>query len=218
MINIRSFKKNIYSQNGEDGIIEYVLDRLPKNRWCCEFGAWDGKYLSNTFNLVSNHGYKAVYIEADQAKYQHLLVTGSEHADKIIALNRVVGFDENSLDIILSETTIPIDFDILSIDVDGIDFALWQSLNNYRPKIVIIEINSSLDPCPIYNVDDLTVKRLSDRPGVNFGSCLELGKSKGYTLLTHIGNMIFIENEYRTMFKDTDIIKDDYLKFDKGWL
>ena len=55
----QNFKKNIYSQNGEDGIIEEVINRLDlfknKNLWCCEFGAWDGMHSSNTFALVENY-------------------------------------------------------------------------------------------------------------------------------------------------------------------
>ena len=45
------FKKNIYSQNGEDGILQELLKKLnlEKNGWCCEFGAWDGIYLCNTY-------------------------------------------------------------------------------------------------------------------------------------------------------------------------
>ena len=63
------YAKNIYSQNGEDGIIEELLKRLDiKNGWVCEFGAWDGINLSNTFRLVEN-GFNAVFIEGDQNKY-----------------------------------------------------------------------------------------------------------------------------------------------------
>ena len=44
------FKKNVFSQNGEDGIIEELIKRLEiKNLEVCEFGAWDGKLYSNTF-------------------------------------------------------------------------------------------------------------------------------------------------------------------------
>ena len=217
MININSFKRNVFSQNGEDGVIEFILGRLPCDKWCCEFGAWDGKYLSNTFNLVKNHDYKAVYIEADPEKFKSLQSTKLEY-ENIIPLNYTVGFGDDSLDKLLTNTSIPIDFDILSIDVDGIDYALWQSVKIYRPKVVIIEINSSLDPDINYGTEELTVECLNTRTGVNFKSCLELGNSKEYTLLTHIGNMIFIDNKYRAVFGDTDILKDDINKFDRKWL
>ena len=56
------FKKNLYSENGEDGIIQEILRRInfEQNGWCCEFGAWDGKVGSNTFNLVKNFNFKAI--------------------------------------------------------------------------------------------------------------------------------------------------------------
>lgn len=47
------FKKNIHYKNSEDGIIKELLKRLEiSNGWVCEFRAWDGVHLSNTFNLV----------------------------------------------------------------------------------------------------------------------------------------------------------------------
>ena len=62
------FKNNKYSQNGEDGILKEILSRLnlteSDNYWCCEFGAHNGKYISNTFALVEK-GWNAVYIEGN---------------------------------------------------------------------------------------------------------------------------------------------------------
>ena len=53
---LEKYKKNFYSQSGEDGIINEILKRLDlysrKNKWCCEFGAWDGKQSSNTYYNV----------------------------------------------------------------------------------------------------------------------------------------------------------------------
>ena len=139
------YKKNIHSQNGEDGIIEELLKRLEiNNGWVCEFGAWDGVYLSNTFNLVKKN-FNAVFIEGDSNKYKDLLKTVEKYTN-IVPVNAFIEHNntKNSLDNILKTTDIPLDFDILSIDIDSYDYQVWKSLQIYKPKIIIIEINSSI--------------------------------------------------------------------------
>ena len=78
---LSNFKKNVYSQNGEDGILQELLRKinLEKNGWCCEFGAWDGKNGSNTFNLVKNFNFNAIYIENDEKKFKDLKKTAKEY-------------------------------------------------------------------------------------------------------------------------------------------
>lgn len=209
---------NVYSQNGEDGIIRTIIDKLPStDSWCCEFGAWDGKHLSNTFNLVENFDYMAVMIEGDNNKFKNLLSTSEQHKS-IVPINRYVDVaGENSLDNILQSTQIPSDFDLLSIDVDGIDYLIWESCLLYRPKIVVIEINSSFKPDVLFNKGHLDYSRLKSKTGhadggVNFRTCYELGRSKGYKLYKHIGNMIFIDEKYDSIYPE---LADDenYLKY-----
>lgn len=188
-----SFSKNIHSQNGEDGIISELLNQLKlKNsgdNWCVEFGAWDGIHLSNTFALVE-HGWKAVYIEADTARFQDLLKTAKRYPN-IIPIKAIVSRypnDENTLDRLLVDTNIPIHFDLLSIDIDSFDCDVWESLENYFPKIVVIEINSSVPPGIYWRNGPKT-------PGNTFSETLRVGKEKGYTLVCHTGNMIFVKDE-----------------------
>src|ERR1700758_236619 len=97
--------RNAYSQFGEDGIIEEILHLLPRDKWCVEFGAWDGRHASNTYNLIKNQGYRAVLIEADEKKYE-LLRKNLEPHDAIL-LNRYVSFDGvDKLDVLLEGTPI----------------------------------------------------------------------------------------------------------------
>ena len=59
-----------YSQCGEDLILADFFDKTKLNKgFFFEFGAWDGIYLSNVYNLVQNKGYKALYIEPDKKKF-----------------------------------------------------------------------------------------------------------------------------------------------------
>src|SRR5260370_39426352 len=74
IMRLLDYAANVYSQNGEDGILSKILELLPaKDEWCVEFGAWDGRYLSNTCNLIEKSGYSAVLIEPDRKKFADLL-------------------------------------------------------------------------------------------------------------------------------------------------
>jgi hypothetical protein len=187
----KKYAKNIYSQNGEDGIIEELLDRLSiSNGWVCEFGAWDGIHLSNTYNLVKQN-FNAVYIEGDKEKYTDLLKTVEDYKN-IIPINAFVDHkdSENSLDNLLKQTDIPNDFDILSIDIDSYDYQVWKSLKVYKPKIVIIEINSSVK----VNNDE-HIHEPNKYQGTGFKPTYDLGLEKGYKFILHTGNMFFIRED-----------------------
>ena len=212
------YKKNFYSQNGEDGIIFEILKRLKlksKNNWCCEFGAWDGIHGSNTFNLVKNYNFNAVYIEGDKKKYLDLLNTGKKFK-KIIPFNKFVTYKKNSpksLDKILQKTNIIKNFDVLSIDIDSFDLAVWKSLKKYRPKIVIIEINSGIPP---------GVRQMhgNGKIGNSFTSTVELAKKKNYQLVCHTGNCVFIDKKYSKKIRINKKFLNNNnvdLLFDKSW-
>ncbi len=131
-------KQTVTSQWGEDGIIESIFERIgTNNKWCCEFGAWDGKHLSNTWNLIHNRGWQGVLIEGEKSRASKL--SNIPGVVPMCAFVEVSGRD--SLDILLSRTPIPYDFDLLSIDIDNDDYYVWEGLTKYRPRVVIIEIN-----------------------------------------------------------------------------
>ena len=192
-MDLLTYRKNNYSQNGEDGVLEIIFQKiaktLPKEKWCVEFGAWDGKYLSNTFSLVQQ-GWKAVYIEGDREKYYDLLET-SKKWKNIYPLHGYVGYkkeDQNKLDNLLKKTVIPNDYELLSIDIDSFDLDVWEAYSG-MPKVVVIEIDSSLKP-GIYNR-----YKIGSNNGNSFSSTLLVAKKKGYELACHTGNLIFIRKD-----------------------
>jgi hypothetical protein len=215
---LNKYKKNIYSQNGEDGIIEEILNRLNiKNNvssWCCEFGACDGIKLSNTFFLVVK-GWSAVYIESDKNFYSKLLNTASEYKN-IYPINALVDHKKNSLnslDNLLKTTDIPKNFDILSIDIDSYDCDVWETLNNYSPKIVVIEINSRIPPGILQRHNN------EEKIGNSFSSTLQVALKKGYILVCHTGNLIFIRKELINLINIREkYIYDPKLLFDRFYL
>jgi len=190
---IEDFEFNYYSQHGEDGIVQEILRRLGvKNGWVVEFGAWDGKYLSNTFRLLEKgKGFKAVFIEGEKDRYEDLVILSKKMNDRIIPLCAFVEPDgENSLDNLLARTPIPEDIDLLSIDVDGMDYHIWEGVKKYNPKVVIIEVNCSL-PLELEQKHDAKQKK----QGSSFLSTLKLGNDKGYTCVYHHGNMFFVKDD-----------------------
>ena len=190
----QKYRKNFFSQNGEDGVISEILKRLKlksKEKWCCEFGAWDGIHGSNTFNLVKNYNYNAVYIEGDKNKFQDLAKTGKKFK-KIEIFNKYISHKKNSvnkLDKILKKTKINKYFDILSIDIDSHDLAVWKSLKKYRPKIVVIEINSGILP-------GIKQTHGKNKIGNSFTSTVDFAKKNKYQLICHTGNCIFVDQKY----------------------
>lgn len=197
------YARDVHSQNGEDGVLAEILRRLGiEGGWVCEFGAWDGVHLSNTFNVVKTGKFQAVYIEGDNSKYGDLLRTVSQHPN-IVPVKAYVTHEGagSCLDTILSATPLPTDFDILSIDIDSYDYQVWESLKTYQPKIVVIEINSAVNT----NVEG-HIHKPGVLAGTSFLPMLNLGKRKGYTFVLHTGNMIFVRND---LFDKLDIHYDD---------
>jgi hypothetical protein len=184
---------NVYSQSGEDGIVEAILSSFPvRDRWCVEFGAWDGLHLSNSRRLIEREGYRAVLIEADP-KLHARLVQNSRAFPGVVCLNAFVGFDERtSLDVLLKDTGCPADFDFLSIDIDGNDIHVWRAVAAHRPKLVCIEFNPTIP-------DGVLFEQPAD-PNVKWGSSLDAMKSlaheKGYVLAcANEANAFFVASE-----------------------
>jgi hypothetical protein len=195
---LNEFAGNVTSQFGENGIIEKVLEVIGKNdKWCVEFGSWDGQRCSNTFDLIVNKGYSAVLIEGNYSRFRSLQNTFKGNT-KVIPVNKFVGFQkEDGLDSILSSTQIPVDFDLLSIDIDGNDYHVWQAVNDYKPKVVVIEFNPTIPS----TVEFVQPRDMSVTQGSSILSITKLGKSKGYELVACTkNNAIFVDAIYFGLF------------------
>ena len=153
--------------------------------------AWDGVHLSNTCNLIRNHGFRAVLIEADKKKYRQLC--RNLPSPEVVKLNRFVSLEgRDRLDAILGETGIPQDFDLLSIDIGSCDYHVWQSLEDYQPKVVIIEINSTIPvEVPYVQPPDFTINHGNGVKAVD-----DLARDKGYkTVCVNRGNLIAVRDD-----------------------
>lgn len=202
---VRKYARNhVYSQNGEEGILEEVLLRLRDPRldvYCVEIGGHDGKFCSNTAHLI-DQGAHGKFVEADYGLHQKCAANWAHRKDVISICSRVGADNVNAF--------VDDSCDVLSLDTDGSDFKIFKALKA-KPKIVIIEIDSSIDPeSHEFNADG----------GSGFTITLMLGFNKGYFLLAHTGNMIFVDNQYRHLFPEIigDGLSNAELYFNRGWL
>lgn len=193
-----AYARDVNSQGGEDGILERIFELIPgTDRWCCEFGAWDGKKYSNTYQLIANKGWSGVLIEADPVKFEDLKRTYAGNG-KVVLLNRFVQYEgEGLLGSLLAGTPMPIDFDLLSIDIDGNDYHIWASVERYRPKVVVIEYNQSIPN----HVEFVQEANPAACHGNSLLSLTKLAVSKGYQLVAVTDtNGIYVREEYFSLF------------------
>lgn len=193
---------NVYSQFGDDGIIEKIFEVIGiASSVCIEFGAWDGFHLSNTANLWTK-GWRGILIESDTEKFSQLL-KNTQPYDCCCINARVTHEGEGHLERILQKSEPTSQVDLLSIDIDGDDYHVFSSLDNLRPRVVCCEYNPTI---PLH-------MELVPAPGNYFGcsalSLVKLAESKHYALVAMTEtNCYFVLQEEATLFRDYETSLD----------
>jgi hypothetical protein len=201
----------VYSQNEEDGVLEELFERAGIRRGVCvDVGAHDGVYLSNTANLIKHHGWSGVLIEADPEKHA-ALAANMRDCEGTTCLQRLVSWSgPDGLDAILSALGVPPRFELLSIDVDSVDYYIWEGLRDHVPAVVVIEYNPSIPN----HVRYVQPRNGSISHGNSLRSLIELGAQKGYRPV-HVTptNVILVEHELAARLdlpeRSIDELRDD---------
>lgn len=179
---------NHTSQWGEDALLEAVFQRIgTTNKWCLECGAADGLFFSNTRKLIQE-GWTAIQIETDDKFYEKLKERYNANLN-VYCIKEFVDLEPGRrLDDVLERVGAPEDMDLMVIDVDGQDYHLWNSVVNFRPRVVMIEFEPKSE------------KRFIPEPGgrgqAGLMACQYLARAKGYTAICRTpGNLICVINE-----------------------
>ena len=197
------YELSVFSQNGEDGVLAEILRRVGTvTKYFVEIGASANE--ANCIFLADVLGWRGLFVDADEGEYTALRAKyeGIERVQVVRA--RVTRENINPL---LQDALAPRDIDVLSIDIDGNDYWLWEALADFSPRVVIIECNSSLDPrrqlVQPYRPDQSWDQ--SDFFGASLGALRRLGAEKGYTLV-HLDlsgvNAFFVRNELAERFPE----------------
>jgi len=139
---------SFFSQNGEDGILQFLLAQVKDLTYrSVEIGAGDG-IENNTTNLLVHHGYRGLLVDPSWAleyigtEFFRRVHTTQEHPP---VLRREFAEVDNVNDLV-SSAGFAGDIDVLSIDVDGNDFWIFEALTVVNPTVVVLELNLQLGP------------------------------------------------------------------------
>lgn len=181
---LNQYERKIYSQCGEDGILAEIFQRIGiEHHYFVEFGVGDG-LENNTAYLLIQH-WQGLWIEANPAFVDRIQVNfNSAIAQHHLHLKSACVYPEN-IEAFLDEMQVPPTFDLLSIDIDGNDYWVWQAITKYRPRVVVIEYNATYPPsiswvmtyAPSYSSNQTTYF------GASLASLETLAMQKGYRLV-----------------------------------
>ena len=174
----------VYSQNEEDGLLRRIFENVGyTNRYFVEFGSGEG-FENNSIYLLLN-GWTGTWIEGNPecasiaTRYFHRFVENK----RLRILNEFVS--PQNIENLFQNAGVPDELDLLSIDIDGNDYWVWQAVSPFRPRVVVVEYNAGLGPVAEWVMTFNPSHRWSGSR--NFGASLKslenLGKMKGYMLV-----------------------------------
>jgi len=199
---LRAYESNVTSEHGEDGVIRRIFEIIGiESRSCAELGALNGIHGSNVWQLIKKEGWSGVLIEADQTYFERLQKEFAE-TPGVECINAFVSFEGlQSLDAIFAKTALPKDFDLFSLDIDGNEYHLWDSMTEYRPRVMVVEFNPTI-PNDVAFTQPRDMKVFQ---GSSLRAFVELGKRKGYELIaTNDVNAFFVLKELFPKFGIAD--------------
>lgn len=201
---LEQYGYKVYSQNDEDGIIHEIFCRIETTtKFFVEFGV-DIGLESNCHSLLLQ-GWSGLWIEGRQGAYEQILrrFAPAIRDGRLNVLNEYVSV--GNINPILDQY-VPDELDLLSIDVDGNDWHIWNAIEVVNPRVVIIEYNGKLPPEIDWRMpyNEYHVWDGTDRQGASLKSLENLGRKKGYEL---VGTNICGINAF---FVRGDLVKDKF--------
>jgi hypothetical protein len=165
------FEKKVYSQNGEDGIIESLFKHIgTTNKFFVEIGAGNG--TENNTRKLAEEGWHGIWISLDEfvvplenVKSMHIKVT-AENVNKLLE-------------------GVPPEIDLLSVDIDGNDYYIWDAIECVSPRVVVVEYNPFFPPPISKTIEYDPNFRWICTPyfGATLTAWSKLAAKKGYSLV-----------------------------------
>ena len=233
---INLHEKKIYSQNGEDGILEFIFSKIGiTNKFSVEFGVGNG-FECNTVYLLEKKNWTGLMMDygADQdiqwkgvmkKAWSNKNIGFSDNIKKYVRFSKkIIKHRERSihfkLDIkneritagnienLFKKYQVPENFDLLSIDIDYNDYWVWKAICDFHPRVLVIEFNSSIPPneSKVVPYDPNAMWDGTNYFGASLLALKNLSLEKNYTLLGCDNNGI------NAFFCRSDLVKNFKIK------
>ncbi len=188
-----SRRKGHFSNFGEQEIIEKYVDILriaERSRTVVDIGAGDGVRRSNSYGLMLR-GWKTLGVEFDSRKLARLANVYKYHDYAHACHFKVTSSNVSDL---LNAYSIEKNFGVLSLDIDGCDYWVLDSLlSNFRPDLVVTEYNEKIPPPIKFVVNDVPDFIMSHHFfGYSLSKLKELLAKHDYVLLEVEFNNVFL--------------------------
>ena len=203
--NINDYELKIFSQFGEDGIIDYLIKRLEiKNKYFIEFGVEDYDEANTRFLLEGKNWRGEIY--EPNRKFVEKIKSQNYFWKFNLSVKNVFVTKNNINELIknfISKFSIK-NIGLISIDIDGVDYWIWEELKVINPDIVVIEYNSRLgsNDSLVVPYEDQFDRKRKHHSTIYFGASLnalyKLGLKKGYLLAgtnNNGSNAFFVKEE-----------------------
>ena len=208
--NFRDVGFKVFSQWDEDGIIQYLINKLPiQNETFIEFGV-ENYEESNTRFLMLNNNWQGMVLDGCAADIRAIQKDPIYWQYDLQA--NAAWITRDNINSLLSQSGFSPDVGLLSIDIDGNDYWIWEAIQFIRPRIVIVEYNGlfNLAPVAVPYRNDFN-RRAAHHSNLYYGSSLaalhSLARKKGYILVGSNfwgHNAFFIRSDVAGDFKSLE--------------
>lgn len=202
----------VFSQWGEDGIIDWLVEQaeIPASmRSFVEFGV-ESYSEANTRFLLQNRNWRGLVMDGSSAQIELLKKRDSALFCRYDLTARSAFVTRENINELLTDSGFGGEIGLLSIDIDGNDYWVWEAIDAIRPVICICEYNAVFgDVWPIaIPYDPKFVRTRPEYGNLYFGASIvalrRLGERKGYRLLgtnSEGVNAFFIREDYSARFE-----------------
>jgi hypothetical protein len=187
----------VFSQWGEDGIIQHLIRNIPIDRKLfVEFGV-ENYVEANTRFLLTNNYWNGLVIDGSASNIEFIKRDPIYWACNLKAEHAFV--TRENINDILAQAGIAGDIGLLSIDIDGNDYWVWDAINSISPRIVICEYNGHFGPTARVSTpyDPRFVRENAHHSKIYYGASIaalnSLAESRNYSLVAsnNAGNNVF---------------------------